>query len=114
MREGGLSEWGGAGLWQIPAQMSGLAKEAPATLVASRRNHRKIRYRAPSGRDFFGLFKAVMISIINLFCVQLFNLIFRDLNFLRAFYMGSKRAPRVLGGLEGMGEVRKERCGAYG
>lgn len=94
--------------------MSGLAKEAPARLVASRRNHRKIRYRAPSGRDFFGLFKAVTISIVNLFCVQLFNLIFRDLNFSRACDMGSKRAPRVLGGLEGMGEARKECSGAHG
>ena len=75
------------------------------------RHRKKIQYRAPSRRDFFSLFKAVTISITNLFCVQLFNLIFRDLNFSRARDVGSKCAPGVPGGLEGVEEARKGRSG---
>lgn len=49
-----------------------------------------------------------MISIIYLFCVQLFNSSFRDLNFSRACDVGSKCAPSVPGGLEGMGEASEK------
>lgn len=60
------------------------------------RNHKKNQCSIPLRRDFFGLFKAVMISVINLFCMQFFNLVFSNLNFPRVSDVGSTLAPRVL------------------
>ena len=60
------------------------------------RNHKKNQCSVPLRRDFFGLFKAVMISVINLFCMQFFNLVFRNRNFPRVSRVGSTLAPHVL------------------
>lgn len=88
-------------LTDTPAPMLRLVEVAPTRRLVSRRDHKEIQYRALSGRDFFSLSKAVVISIINLFCVQLFNLIFRDLNFSRACDVGSERAGQSGGGRRG-------------